>query len=98
LRRDTQTLAKLREQMAILWGDLEELKIAASQKQQPFPSPEAVSAQDMGLSNLPCYCYIREYGQELDEDDRPDEFTAYTTLYAMFGTRIFEGGASDASD
>lgn len=84
-----RTLAKLREQMAILWGDLEELKVAASHKQQPFPLSEAISAQDMGLSNLPFCCCIEEYGQELDEEDRPDEFTAYTTLYALTRTRIF---------
>jgi protection-of-telomeres protein 1 len=98
LRRDTQTLVKLREQMAILWGDLEELKLAALQKQQPFPPSEATSAEDMRLSNLPFYCCIEEYGQELDEEDRPDEFSAYTTLYAMTSTRIFESGASDASN
>ena len=76
--------------MAILWGDLEELKVAAVHKQQPFPASEAVSAQDMGLSNLPFYCIIEEYGQELDAADRPDEFSTYTTVYSMVGTRIFE--------
>lgn len=88
-------MAKLREQMSILWGDLEELKTAASLKQQPFPSSEGVSAQDMGLSNMPFFCCIQEYGQELDEEDRPDEFPTYTTLYALVGTRIFE--STDAS-
>jgi len=88
-------MAKLREQMAILWGNLEELKVAASLKQQPFPSSGTASAHDMGLSNLPFYCCIEEYGQELDEEDRPDEFTAYTTLYALAKTRIFESPTSD---
>lgn len=96
MRSNTQTLAKLREQMAILWGNLEELKVAASLKQQPFPSSEAASAQHMGVSNLPFYCCIEEYGQELDEEDRPDEFTTYTTLYAIVKTRIFE--TPNASD
>lgn len=90
LRSNTQTMAKLREQMSILWGNLEELKVAASLKQQPFPPLEAVSNQHMGLSNMPFYCCIQEYGQELDEEDRPDEFSTYTTLYALAGTRIFE--------
>jgi len=88
-------MAKLREQMAILWGNLEELKVAASLEQQPFPSSGTASAHDMGLSNLPFYCCIEEYGQELDEEDRPDEFTAYTTLYALAKTRIFESPTSD---
>jgi protection-of-telomeres protein 1 len=95
LRRDPQTLAKVREQMAILWGNLEELKVAASQNQQPFPSREG---SHMGLSNLPFYCCIKEYGQELDEEDRPDEFSTYTTLYALASTRIFGSGALDASN
>jgi hypothetical protein len=98
LRRDTQTLAKLREQIAILWGNLEELKLAALQNQQPFPTSEATSAEDMGLSNLPFYCCIKEYGQELDEEDRSDEFSTYATLYALASTRIFESGAPDASN
>ncbi|KAG9583545.1 hypothetical protein KCU77_g10803, partial [Aureobasidium melanogenum] len=91
LRRDTRTLAKLREQMAILWGNLEELKIAALAKQQPFPAPEAASAEGTNLSNLPFCCFIAEYGQELDQDDiESAESSGYTILYDMSGARIFQ--------
>lgn len=91
MRRDTRTLAKLREQMAILWGNLEELKTAALMKQQPFPAPEAATAEGMNLSNLPFFCCIAEYGQELDQDDiESAESSSYTTLYDMSGARIFQ--------
>ncbi|KAG9521833.1 hypothetical protein KCU93_g7194, partial [Aureobasidium melanogenum] len=91
LRRDTRTLAKLREQMAILWGNLEELKTAALTKQQPFPAPQAVAIEGTNLSNLPFLCFIAEYGQELDQDDiESAESSAYTILYDMSGARIFQ--------
>ncbi|KAH0342347.1 hypothetical protein KCU81_g5709, partial [Aureobasidium melanogenum] len=91
LRRDTRTLAKLREQMAILWGNLEELKTAALAKQQPFPAPQAAAAERTNLSNLPFYCFIAEYGQELDQDDiESADSSGYTTLYDMSGARIFQ--------
>ncbi|KAG9654417.1 hypothetical protein KCU95_g13186, partial [Aureobasidium melanogenum] len=91
LRRDTRTLAKLREQMAILWGNLEELKTAALAKQQPFPAPPAATTEGTNLSNLPFLCFIAEYGQELDQDDLESaETSGYTTLYDMSGARIFQ--------
>ncbi|KAG9947388.1 hypothetical protein KCU85_g5857, partial [Aureobasidium melanogenum] len=91
LRRDTRTLAKLREQMAILWGNLEELKAAALAKQQPFSAPQAAAAEGTNLSNLPFYCFIAEYGQELDQDDiESADSSGYTTLYDMSGARIFQ--------
>lgn len=91
LRRDTRTLAKLREQMAVLWGNLEELKTAALMKQKPFPALEANTAEGMSLSNLPFFCCIAEYGQELDQDDiESAESSGYTTLYDMSGARIFQ--------
>ncbi|CAD0097308.1 unnamed protein product, partial [Aureobasidium vineae] len=91
LRRNSQTLAKLREQMAILWGNLEELKAAALAKQQPFPPHDPAPTEIVGLSNLPFYCCIAEYGQKLDEDDfGSEESSGYTRLYDMSGARIFE--------
>ncbi|CAD0113667.1 unnamed protein product [Aureobasidium uvarum] len=77
--------------MAILWGNLEELKAAALAKQQPFPPHDSAPAETVGLSNLPFYCCIAEYGQALDEDDLgSEESSGYTRLYDMSGARIFE--------
>ncbi|KAK6006348.1 hypothetical protein QM012_006758 [Aureobasidium pullulans] len=91
LRRDLRTLAKLREQLAILWGNLEELKAAALVKQQSFPALEAVPAEGPSLSNLPFSCFIAEYGQRLDQDDiESAESSGYITLYDMSGARIFQ--------
>ncbi|KAI5207377.1 hypothetical protein E4T39_01856 [Aureobasidium subglaciale] len=93
LRHETQTLAQLREQMAILWGNLEELKADATAKHQPYPpdpSDPSVVAGGMKLSNLPFHCCVEEYAQELDEaDSGSDEALGYMTVYAIFGTRIF---------
>ncbi|KAI5209678.1 hypothetical protein E4T38_02358 [Aureobasidium subglaciale] len=92
LRHETQTLAQLREQMAVLWGNLEELKTDATAKHQPYPPDPLVVAEGMELSNLPFHCCIEEYGQELDEADiGSDEAFGYMTVYAIFGTRIFSG-------
>ncbi|KAI4724272.1 hypothetical protein E4T49_07993 [Aureobasidium sp. EXF-10728] len=91
LRRDSQTLAKLREQMAILWGNLEEIKVAALAKQQPFPPHESAPTDTMGLSNLAFDCCVSEYGQALDGDDIDSgKPSSYTKLYDMSGARIFE--------
>lgn len=77
--------------MAILWGNLEELKAAALAKQQPFSAPQAAAAEGTNLSNLPFYCFIAEYGQELDQDDiESADSSGYTTLYDMSGARIFQ--------
>lgn len=77
--------------MAILWGNLEELKTAALAKQQPFPAPQAVTTEGTNLSNRPFLCFIAEYGQELDQDDiESAESSAYTIVYDMSGARIFQ--------
>ena len=74
--------------MAILWGNLEELKIAAREKDQAYPSEDPAASS--GLSNLPFECCIREYAQELDAEDNETEDgeAAYVRLYGMYGARI----------
>lgn len=59
LRRHTGVLAKLREKLWILWGNLEEV---------------IVGGDGLGeLSNLPFECCIAEYGVKIDaEDDQCD--------------------------
>lgn len=77
--------------MAILWGNLEEIKAAALVKQQPFPALEATPAEGTNLSNLPFSCFIAEYGQELDQDDiESAESSGHISLYDMSGARIFQ--------
>jgi len=59
LRRHAEVLAKLREKLWILWGNLEEVVIGGGGGGE--------------LSNLPFECCIAEYGVEIDaEDERWD--------------------------
>ncbi len=53
LRKDPQALARLREKLFVLWGDLEELKASGS--------------NDMP-SNTAFECCIKEYGVKVDEE------------------------------
>ncbi|THX22457.1 hypothetical protein D6D12_09148 [Aureobasidium pullulans] len=90
LRSDSETLAKLREQMAVLWGNLEELKSTAVAKQQPYPAHSSAPIEGMELSNLPFCCCIEEYGQKLDEADLElIETPLYERIHEMFGAHIF---------
>ncbi|KAF2719748.1 hypothetical protein K431DRAFT_271988 [Polychaeton citri CBS 116435] len=74
LRQDAKLLAKLREKLFCLWGNLEETK-----------SPQ--SAQT--LSNVPFECCIREYGQPVDIRDKSENAsTDYIRLYQLFGVTI----------
>ena len=84
----------LREKLAILWGNLEERKLEAFQANTPYP-PTAGNAGDisrtntvdLSLSNLPFECCIREYGQELVEEDDA-ETSKWIQIFGMFGTHI----------
>lgn len=79
--------------MAVLWGNLEELKSAAAAKQQPYPPHPSIPVEGMELSNLPFFCCINEYGQKLDDFDLDlVETTEYQRVHAMFGTRVYQSG------
>ncbi|GAB7352531.1 hypothetical protein MBLNU459_g2924t1 [Dothideomycetes sp. NU459] len=96
LSHDQKALAQLREKLAILWGNLEERKLAALTAQQPYPphptnksNDEAqMSPRDNELSNLPFTCCMKEYGQPVDKEDLEEYPSGYIQVYNLFGTTI----------
>ncbi|KAK0928305.1 hypothetical protein LTR29_017398 [Friedmanniomyces endolithicus] len=74
LRTNPQILAKLREKMCILWGNLEEQR----------------EDEEGAVSYRPFECCVQEYGVELDEDDpeRGEVPFGYKKLFRMFGSTV----------
>ncbi|KAK0903951.1 hypothetical protein LTR02_007308 [Friedmanniomyces endolithicus] len=74
LRTNPQILAKLKEKMCILWGNLEERR----------------EGEEVAVSNRPFECCVQEYGIKLDEDDpeRGEVPFGYKKLFRMFGATI----------
>lgn len=91
LRQDPDALAKLRERLFILWGDLEERKMANRDTFDPFNRKQPVSAK-------PFICCIKEYGTKivgnLEDEDPSDQCQSNNQLgwkrrFRMFGTTIY---------
>ena len=86
LSADEANLGRLRQQMSILWGNLEELKGAVTSHS---PGIDQSDPWESKLSNVPFECCIEEYGQELDPEDiagaTPDEFVR---IFQMTKTTI----------
>jgi protection of telomeres protein 1 len=97
LRRDPASLARLREKLFLLWGDLLERKEEEQQQQQqeqreqrvseaPAQGEESVEQpqqQDLLLpSGRPFGCLVKEYGVPVREG------AGWQRVFAMFGTSI----------
>lgn len=94
LRKHPETLTLLKEKLTVLWGNLGELKDKHVLKggTEPFNAD--------GLTSLPFYCCVYEYGVkrsqlELDYEDgvasyetNPETFFGWERRFAMHGTTI----------
>ena len=80
LRKNPQQLARLKEKLSILWGDLEELKQNAG---------DSAGNQILRPSNRPFACYIKEYGVRsgLPASDHGSE-RPYERMFRLYGTSI----------
>ncbi|OCL03931.1 hypothetical protein AOQ84DRAFT_226728 [Glonium stellatum] len=84
LRKDSQSLVKLKEKLFVLWGNLQELKSSGA------ALPPASSA-DKGLSSQPFECCIQEYGVPtpvVDGSESDDADTKWQRMHRMFQTTM----------
>ena len=102
LRQDHNNLQALREQLFLLWGNLEEHKSWAERnvKAGNHDNPPEHSSDEEGnqekkrpkISNCPFSCCIRQYGVKVSEpDDRKadaGEKKRWERIFGLFGTRI----------
>lgn len=104
LRVEKKAAARLRERMALLWGDLEEhvqrredknAKVAADLKrgQPPDASDAEEAAIEAVVKNRPFPCCIRQYGVKVPlQDDRQTadagEGYRWQRMYGLFGTKL----------
>lgn len=82
LRQHPQLLAKLREKLAVLWGNLQEVKTPAEDDEIPWAD---------SVSNLPFDCCIREYGEKVENEEDAAALRAelgWIRLHRLFGTTI----------
>lgn len=93
LRTDRQLLAKLREKMCILWGNLEERRVQLENRGGHDEDAYGV----VKLSNRPFECCLMEYGSPVGEDNgmelegeeaKGSTGFGYRRMYAAFGVTI----------
>ncbi|KAF4968904.1 hypothetical protein FSARC_3776 [Fusarium sarcochroum] len=103
LRRDEKTLTALREKMWLLWGNLEEKKMAAQEAakkgQPPCDSddedqqlPETTKSGKAQLSNRAFPCCIQQYGIKVPEPNQSKadagDGKRWQRMFRLFGARI----------
>ncbi|POR35047.1 Uncharacterized protein TPAR_04760 [Tolypocladium paradoxum] len=102
LRHDRENLQALREQLFLLWGNLEEHKGQAERKARAGKdnAPPEHSSDDEGAkekktprpSNRPVSCCIRQYGVKVSEPDarkaNAGDGKRWQRMFGLFGTRI----------
>lgn len=102
LRQDRQNLQALREQLFLLWGNLEEHKRETERKDKAGKHdqpPEHSSDEEGGhvdktpkVSNCPFSCCIRQYGAKVSEPDTrkadAGDGKRWQRMFGLFGTRI----------
>lgn len=91
LHANEHTLGLLREKLFFLWGNLEEIKSAASQSCHGSELANAGSDIDVwngALSNVPFECCIAEYGQPIDNDDEDKKEEDWVQIFELQGTTI----------
>ncbi|KAH9826648.1 ssDNA-binding domain of telomere protection protein [Teratosphaeria destructans] len=75
LRRHGALLARLREKLCVLWGDVEE-------------RVEKGEGEGEGVSNLPFECCVMEFGVPVGDGEEGDAGFGFRRVYRMFGTTI----------
>lgn len=77
LREDKESLAKLKEKLFLLWGDLQERK-----EEEEEAKEEGDVERRLEPSGRPFECLVKEYGVQACQDG------AWERVFAMFGTTI----------
>jgi protection of telomeres protein 1 len=103
LRHDIDTLSNLHDRMAILWGNLGEIKDKAAAKKERnggvappgglrAPPPDSSDSEDEepALANMPFACYIKQYGVPFQRGVEAGAQPAqrWTRVFALTGTQI----------
>ncbi|GJN74547.1 hypothetical protein PLICBS_008638 [Purpureocillium lilacinum] len=99
LRHDRKNLDALRQQLFILWGDLEEhksrdTKRAATGHDNPPEDSDDESTPNATskVSNRPFSCCVQEYGIKMPESDpakaNASDSKRWERMYKLFGTKI----------
>jgi len=82
LRTNPTELAKLRQKLFVLWGDLEEKKlehnVTGTQLNQPGHA----------VSSRPFECFVKEFGINARDENGIVLEDEYERMFSMFGTRI----------
>ncbi|KAJ9652002.1 hypothetical protein H2198_008744 [Neophaeococcomyces mojaviensis] len=82
LRKEPTELAKLKQKLFVLWGDLEEKKL------EHDATGTQLKQHGHAVSSRPFECFIKEFGiQARDENGRKVE-DEYERIFSIFGTRI----------
>ena len=103
LRHDVDALSNLHDRMAILWGNLGEVKDKAAAKKenngkvaapgglQALP-PDSSDGEDEepALANMPFACYIKQYGVPFQRvvETGAQPVQQWTRVFALTGTQI----------
>ncbi|KAL8677568.1 MAG: hypothetical protein Q9224_007183 [Gallowayella concinna] len=93
LRRRPKRLAALREKLFLLWGDLEERKVAGVVEGLEAEREENMKGKTKGI---PFQCCIKQYAirkAEESEDESgemkdPEHIGGWERMFQMFGTTI----------
>lgn len=80
LSRDPVALARLKEKLFLLWGDLQEQKEEAEKTAGGGPGGSGVAATVVKPSGRPFECLVKEYGVQVQG--------RWERVFAMFGTSI----------
>ncbi|KJZ80543.1 hypothetical protein HIM_00393 [Hirsutella minnesotensis 3608] len=104
LRRDGEALEAIKEQLFLLWGDVQERKAKMAQKtsRRPIDQPPDDSSDEEGAaqkqkaadepSNRPFSCCISQYGIKVSEPDKTKADAGpgkrWERVFAMFGVKI----------
>lgn len=97
LRHNIETLSNLHDRMAILWGNIGEVKDQAAAKRKmaargglQAPPPDSSDGEGEELANMPFACYVKQYGVPLQRDGeagaRPVQ--EWMRVFALMGTQI----------
>lgn len=82
LNEQNQELAKLKEKLFVLWGDLQEKKAETGK------SGLDLAGEDVTISSKPFECLIKEYGVKAVSRDGTTLESDWERMFRIFGTNI----------
>lgn len=83
LREQPQELAKLKEKLFVLWGDLEEKKVELGKT-----GLELALEENVTISSKPFECLIKEYGVKAVSEDGTCLDSTWERMFSIFGTNV----------